>query len=135
MKKAIFSILAISFLFSQARVQAETAAQGSLPDRYKKWLTEEAVYIITPREREVFLKLKTDRERDLFSEAFWKHRNPTPGAAENSFKTEHYRRLNYANTYYGRSSPKPGWQTDRGRTYIILGEPRHIERFTGESKI
>jgi GWxTD domain-containing protein len=81
------------------------------------------------------MKLKTDRERDLFSEAFWKHRNPTRGAAENSFKTEHYRRLNYANTYYGRSSPKPGWQTDRGRTYIILGEPRDIERFTGGAEI
>jgi len=134
-KKAIFFILAISFLFSLARVQAETAAQGSLPDRYKKWLTEEVAYIITPREREVFLKLKTDRERDLFSEAFWKHRNPTPGAAENSFKTEHYRRLNYANTFYGRSSPKPGWQTDRGRIHIILGEPRDIKRFTGESEI
>lgn len=135
MKKAIFSILAIAFLLSMARVQAETATQGALPDRYKKWLTEEVVYIITPSEREVFLKLKTDRERDLLIDAFWKHRNPIPGAAENSFKTEHYRRLNYANTYYGRSSLKPGWQTDRGRTYIILGEPRDIERFTGESEI
>jgi GWxTD domain-containing protein len=135
MKKLIFSILAINFMLSQAWVQAETATQGALPDRYRKWLTEEVVYIITPSEREVFLKLKTDRERDLLIEAFWKHRQPTPGAAENSFKTEHYRRLNYANTYYGRSSPKPGWQTDRGRTYIILGEPRDIERFTGESEI
>ncbi len=135
MKKAIFSILAIAFLFSQARIQAETAAQSSLPDRYQKWLTEEVPYIIAPSEREVFLKLKTDRERDFFLEAFWKHRNPTPGAAENSFKTEHYRRLNYANTYYGRSSPRPGWQTDRGRIYIILGEPRNIERHIGEPEI
>ncbi len=135
MKKAIFSILAVCFLCSPARVQAETAVQSSLPERYLQWLNEEVIYIITPSEREVFLKLKTDRERDFFQEAFWKHRNPTPGAAENGFKTEHYRRLNYAKAYYGRSSPVPGWQTDRGRIYIILGEPRDIERFTGEAEI
>jgi len=135
MKKVIFPILVITFLLSLASVQAKTLPQVPPPDRYKEWLSEEVVYIITTSEREVFLKLKTDRERDLFIDAFWKHRNPTPGAAENSFKIEHYRRLNYANTYYGRSSSKPGWQTDRGRTHIILGEPRDIERFTGESEI
>jgi GWxTD domain-containing protein len=134
-KKTILSILAIIFLFCQAWAQSETAAQGPLPDRYKKWLTEDVVYIITPSEREVFLKLKTDRERDLLIEAFWKNRQPIPGAAENSFKREHYRRLNYANTYYGRSSQKPGWQTDRGRIYILLGEPRDIERFIMQSEI
>jgi len=135
MKKDFFPILVIAFLLFPASVQAKTPPQVSPPDRYKEWLREEVVYIITSSEREVFLKLKTDRERDLFIDAFWKHRNPTPGAAENSFKIEHYRRLNYANTYYGRSSIKPGWQTDRGRTFIILGEPRDIERFTGESEI
>jgi GWxTD domain-containing protein len=135
MKKTVPSILGIIFLLSLVSVPSRGAAQGPLPDRYKKWLSEEVVYIITRSEREVFLKLKTDRERDLFIEAFWKHRNPTPGAAENSFKTEHYRRLSYANTYYGRSTPRPGWQTDRGRIYIILGEPRDIERFTGEAEI
>ena len=50
-------------------------------------------------EREVFLKLQTDRERDLFIEAFWKQRDPTPGSDENEFKTEHFRRIAYANRY------------------------------------
>ena len=135
MKKATLSIMIITFLLSLVTVQSKISAQGALPDRYKKWLDEEVIYIITRSEREVFRKLKTDRERDLLIEAFWKHRNPTPGTTENSFKTEHYRRLSYANTYYGRSTPRPGWQTDRGRIYIILGEPRDIERFTGEAEI
>jgi len=98
-----------------------------LPERYKKWLDEEAIYIITPKEREVFLKLQTDKERDIFIEAFWKQRDPTPGTPANEFREEHYKRIQYANKFYGRSTPLPGWRTDRGRIYIILGEPKSIE--------
>src|SRR5512139_2641207 len=100
-----------------------------LPPVYKKWLEEEVVYIISPLERQVFDKLQTDRERDLFIEAFWRQRDPTPGTTENEFKTEHFRRINYANYYLGRQSPVPGWKTDRGRIYIILGEPNDIQHF------
>jgi GWxTD domain-containing protein len=100
-----------------------------LPPVYKKWLEEEVVYIISPLEKQVFAKLQTDRERDLFIEAFWRQRDPTPGTTENEFKTEHYRRLNYANYYLGRQAPVPGWKTDRGRIYIILGEPNDIQHF------
>jgi GWxTD domain-containing protein len=106
-----------------------------LPERFQKWLDEEVVWIMTSLERDVFLKLQTDRERDTFIEAFWKHRDPTPGTPENEFKTEHYRRLAYANRYYGRTAPIPGWKTDRGRVYIILGEPNDIQRFEGKAGI
>ncbi len=114
---------------------SQKASSKSLPEKYRKWLEEEVVYIITPIERDVFLQLKTDRERDLFIDAFWNHRNPTPGAPDNAFKTEHMRRLQYANTVLARGASRPGWMTDRGRIYILLGEPRDIERFVGESEI
>ncbi|MGA2533424.1 MAG: GWxTD domain-containing protein [Candidatus Aminicenantales bacterium] len=112
---------------------AATAAKPELPERYKQWLDEEVVYITTSTERDVFQKLTTDRERDLFIEAFWKHRDPTPDSAANEFKTEHYRRIAYANQYLGREAPVPGWKTDRGRMYIILGEPMEKQNFTGRS--
>src|SRR4030042_6856184 len=104
-----------------------------LPARYQQWLDEEVVYIISSLEREVFLKLLTDRERDLFIEAFWKHRDPTLSTPENEFKSEHYRRIQYANHFFGRQGPRPGWKTDRGRIYIILGEPNDIQRFEGKT--
>ena len=108
---------------------AGTQTRPALPARYQQWLTEEVPYIITSRERAVFLALQTDRERDVFIEAFWKQRDPTPETERNEFKEEHYRRLEYANTFYGRSSPLPGWKTDRGRIYIILGPPKNIESY------
>ena len=106
-----------------------------LPPRFQKWLEEEVVYIISPVEKEVFLQLQTDRERELFIEAFWNHRDPTPGTPKNEFREEHYQRVNYANRYLGRGVPKPGWKTDRGRMYIVLGEPRDIDRITGETEL
>jgi GWxTD domain-containing protein len=97
------------------------------PEPYRHWLEEEVAYIITPTERDVFRKLETDKERDIFIEAFWKHRDPTPGTPANEFKDEHYQRIKYANEYFGRGTPRPGWMTDMGRIYIILGPPRSSE--------
>lgn len=115
-----------------AKGDASKAApsQAVLPERYRRWLDEEVVYIIAKREREVFLQLQTDRERDIFIEAFWKHRDPTPGTPRNEFEEEHRRRLDHANKVYGRSTPQPGWKTDRGRIYILLGPPKSIEQYS-----
>ncbi|MDP2916064.1 MAG: GWxTD domain-containing protein [Candidatus Aminicenantes bacterium] len=124
----IAAAVALAFLAGDVRAQ-----KTALPAVYKKWLDEEVVHIITPLERDVFLKLQTDRERDSFVEAFWKHRDPTPYSPENEFKAEHYRRINYVNKYYGRTSPMPGWRSDRGRVYIILGEPNDIQKFDNEA--
>jgi GWxTD domain-containing protein len=130
----LFPVLLASFLFTPAASAIQKAQKPKLPESYKKWLEEEVVYIIARMERDVFLKLQTDRERDLFIEAFWKQRDPTPGDTENEFKTEHFRRIAYANRYLGRDAPRPGWQTDRGRIYIILGAPRDIQRYEGKGQ-
>ncbi len=128
-------LLFLIILLTITPLQAEKKSPKDLPEKYRKWLEEDVVYIISNTEKEVFLQLETDKERELFIEAFWKHRDPTPGTPENEFKNEHYRRISYANYHFGRGVPKPGWRTDRGRIYIILGEPRDIERFSGESHI
>lgn len=126
-RKTILAVF-ILFFFTVSLMAAEKKSVKDLPERHKKWLEEEVVYIILPVEKDVFLQLETDREREMFIEAFWKHRDPTQGTPLNEFKDEHYRRIQYANYNYGRATPKPGWKTDRGRTYIVLGEPRDIER-------
>jgi len=120
------SFLLIGFLCLSA-LSGQEKLKPKLPEQYRLWLEEEIVYIITPKERDVFRKLETDKERDIFIEAFWKHRDPTLGTPQNEFKDEHYQRIKYANEYFGRGSPRPGWMTDQGRIHIILGPPRNIE--------
>jgi GWxTD domain-containing protein len=115
---------------------ANTDALTAIPSaQYRKWLEEEVVYIISPTERKVFLQLGSDAERDRFITAFWKHRDPTPGTAENEFKDEHYKRLARANYVYGRSAPMPGWRTDRGRITIILGEPMNVVHYDNHPEL
>jgi len=116
-------------------LSAAAAQRTKLPEPYAKWLEEEVVAIISPAEREVFLKLQNDRERDLFIEAFWKQRDPTPGSPTNEFKDEHARRLAHADRVLGRETIRPGRRTDRGRMYIILGEPQEVQRFEGRSGV
>jgi len=100
--------------------QTEPAA-GSLGPAYAKWLNEDVVYIVSPKERDTFLKLRTDKERDLFIGTFWKQRDPTQSTPENEFKIEHERRLAFANEHYAEGAV-PGWKTESGRTYIIFGD-------------
>lgn len=125
----------IPFFLTALVLTGFSADKQKLPERYQKWLDEEVVYIITSVEKDVFLKLRTDRERDLFIEAFWNHRDPTPSSPTNEFKTEHFRRIAYANQQLGREGAVPGWKTDRGRMYILLGEPQEIQRYAGKSGI
>ena len=92
---------------------------------YKQWLNEDVVYIISPEERNAFLQLATNEEREQFIEQFWLRRSTNPDLPDNEFKEEHYRRIAYANEHY--ASGIPGWKTDRGRMYIMWGPPDEIE--------
>ena len=92
---------------------------------YEKWLNEDVVYIVTGEEREAWSHLATDQQRELFVQRFWSRRDPTPGTLANEFQEEHYRRIAYANARYATTAP--GWQTDRGRIYIVYGPPDEVE--------
>jgi len=116
-------------VYGQSRPRSQKELLRALPEKYRKWLEEEVVYIISQKEREVFLRLENDRQRDIFIEAFWKQRDPNPNTPENEFKTEHYRRLEYANKHFGKESPGPGWRSDMGKIYIMLGEPQSTEKY------
>lgn len=111
---------------SQRKQEQEEAA-----DYYRKWLEEDVVYIITQEERDVFLKLQTDAERDRFIEEFWRRRDRDSTPSINEFKEEHYRRIQYANEHF--TAGIPGWKTDRGRVYIKFGPPDDIQDYPAGS--
>jgi GWxTD domain-containing protein len=110
-------------------------SRSSLPEGYKKWLQQDVAYIITKEERKAFLDLGADADRDQFIEHFWAIRNPTPGSPDNVYRTEHYRRIAYANQFFGHISHSEGWRTDMGRMYITLGEPAQRQKLLGLQKI
>jgi GWxTD domain-containing protein len=96
-----------------------------LDSSYRQWLNEDVTYIISPDERNAFLQLDTNEEREQFIEQFWLRRSSNPDLPDNDFKEEHYRRIAYANEHY--ASGIPGWKTDRGRMYIMWGPADEVE--------
>jgi GWxTD domain-containing protein len=144
-RSAIFSLLflaiAVPVLPAQDAQDPHAAPNPQKPDKeqrrkikkslkeldtpYKQWLNEDAVYIISPEERQAFLQLETNEEREQFIEQFWLRRSSNPDLPDNEFKEEHYRRIAYANEHF--ASGIPGWKTDRGRMYIMWGPADEVE--------
>jgi GWxTD domain-containing protein len=146
LRRPLLLIFSFSFLWTPASSAQETSgahgSSASAPDKkaekkrqkqrdqelgpaYGTWLRDEVPYIITDEERQAFLSLSTNEEREQFIEQFWDRRNPDPESPANAFREEHYRRLAYADEHF--ASGIPGRKTDRGRIYIIWGPPDEIE--------
>lgn len=101
-----------------------------LAPQYQEWWRL-VTYLIKDGERDVFLHLPSDRDRNVFIDAFWKPRDPTPGTPQNEFKEEHFKRFQEANRLFRFGAGREGWLTDRGRIYIILGPPINRTYFAG----
>lgn len=119
MRKYFFLAFILIFL------AAPSLAQDKLSQGHKDWL-ELVSPIITKIEKDVFLKLKTELERDKFIRLFWKKRDPLPDTQENEFYKEYMARIRFADMNFGRGAVKKGSQTERGYFYLLLGPP--IER-------
>ena len=138
-KRSLPLALLLAGLPVMAPAAQEELSRGERIERlredHRTWLEEEVVYIITDREEDVFLSLETLEERNRFIEVFWDKRDPYPATLENEFKDEHYSRIEYANKFLGRDTFRAGWRTDRGRYYILLGEPRERHSFDGYNEV
>lgn len=96
--------------------------EEDLGPTYREWL-QLVAYLIHPKEKEVFMTLASDMDRDVFIKAFWRQRDPTPGTTENEYYDEMKKRFLYVAKEFKKGSPRAGWMTDMGRIYMVLGAP------------
>ncbi len=68
----------------------------------------------------------TAEEREKLN-AFWEKKDPTPNTEFNELKAEFYQRIDYTYEHF-TSRGTPGFETDRGRIYILYGPPNNIDR-------
>lgn len=87
-------------------------------------------YIATIEENRRLRKASIQDRTRLFKE-FWKKRDPDRSTEENELMQEYYFRVEYANENF--STHRSGWESDRGRIYILYGEPTQIERHPFEA--
>ena len=108
--------------------------EEKISQEHKEWL-ELVSPIITKVERDIFLALKTDEERNRFIQIFWKQRDPLPDTNENEFYQEYMSRVQFADAHFGHETSKKGSQTERGLFYLLLGPPLERTSYTTHSQL
>lgn len=96
----------------------------SMPEEELDQKIAQVLYIATPEERNISQNMNNLDGKRLFLFKFWYSRE---GSVNEGLKDEYYSRVKYADENFGFSNRK-GWQSDRGRVYIMYGEPSQIDR-------
>lgn len=101
-------------------------SEEELDDLYKK-----SRYIATNQEQDRYDALTTIDGKREFLYNFWKARDENPSDDYNQSYTSYLKRVEECNLRF-RAMSKEGWMTDRGRVYLIYGEPSEIERYPNQ---
>lgn len=119
-KTRVFVACAIAAIMS-------VSAFAQLTAEYREWADGPVKSIMTPEETAKWKQVRTDDQAKAFVDLFWARRDPTPATAENEFRQEFDRRVEYADLQFSQARRK-GSLTDRGRVFIVLGPPYKVAR-------
>lgn len=117
--------LLVLFLIALLTVQCGLSRRPNLDPESEEFY-QRARHLFTKNERKIFKNLGNAERRHEFIRYFWEIRDPNPLTEENEFKEEIENRFEYV-SHYLREAGRPGWETDRGRIYMILGPPDQID--------
>ncbi len=101
-------------------------ADAGKPDPLEEWGQGPVRYLMTRAEYKEWKKLKNPSDRVDFIRNFWRRRDPDLRTPENEARARFWRRVADANRQF-EFGGMPGWKTDRGKMYILLGPPEDID--------
>jgi len=108
-----------------------TDEYGSMTEEEIDREFETVKYIALPKEKDEYSGLKTLEAKKTFMVNFWRNRDLDDDPTQNIYKDRYKNYLRYVNQNY-RTGQKEGWKTDRGRVYLMYGQPDEIERHPNE---
>ena len=112
----------------ERRVAPHPAPAGSDYDAPTElWREGPVRYLLSKEEEDAYRALSTEEERATFIRKFWASRDPNASTPDNEYRSQFYARVGEANILF-TDSPRPGWKTDRGKIYILLGPPDDLEQ-------
>ncbi len=89
---------------------------ATLSEKHRQFLLD-VEPILTDTERDTFLRLESDPQRDAFIDDFWRRRDSVRGTTNHAAHDEYYAQLDFVRDTFGQTS------SDRGRIYLIHGPP------------
>ena len=104
---------------------------GSMSEEELDDIFDKAKYIATSSEIDRYNKLSNEDGKRQYMNDFWKARDQYSDTPQNEFFLSYFQRVEVANARYNTLS-RQGWKTDRGRVYMMYGEPTEIERYPSQ---
>lgn len=92
-----------------------------------------AKYLVTKDEIKLYAQLKADDGKREFLTKLWSAVEAGRGDYAPIKRSEYLRRAEAATKNFSASG-KVGWRSDRGRVYMLYGEPDQIEQFPSEAE-
>ncbi len=105
---------------------------GAMSEEEIDDLFDKSKYVATVPEIDRFEALSTEDAKREFIFTFWKARDEDPSDERNENYLSYTKRVNESDTRFSALGKK-GWKTDRGRVYIVYGEPSEIQRYPNET--
>lgn len=113
------SLLSALFCLETAAAAEKADPAANLQPRHREFL-EEAAPLLSDKEREAFIGLPRDYQRDAFIRRFWDVRDPEPKTGRNELREQWIERLEMARERLG------GTTGDRARVLLLAGPPRAV---------
>ncbi len=92
---------------------------------------QHAKYIASHNEINQYKALDSLNAKREFLFRFWNNRDTDPSTPQNEFKIEYMKRLDYVNNNF-TTRIKAGYLSDKGRVYLLYGEPDQKDYFPSE---
>jgi len=122
----VLLFLALLLLFFAPSPVTGATSDGINFDRPSKdWYQGPVRYIISRQEVKAYKALETTAERATFIDWFWQRRDVDPSTPGNEFRERFERRV-FECTRKFTFTTMPGWKTDMGKIYILIGAPDEI---------
>jgi Ca-activated chloride channel family protein len=101
---------------------------AKLGDTYREFLID-VTAIISDAEKDAFLRLENDPQRDVFIDDFWHRRDKLAGTTNSSFRKDFYERLDFVKEHFEHTG------SDRARVYLIFGPPADVTKISCPSRL
>jgi GWxTD domain-containing protein len=119
----------LALFFVSGEVRAAGLNEINLDKPAKDWYQGPVRYIMTSQEVKAYKALETEVDRQNFIDWFWKRRDFNPTTPENEYRGRFEQRVFDTMRMFG-DTVKPGWKTDMGKIYIVVGPPDEINKDT-----
>jgi GWxTD domain-containing protein len=106
---------------------------GAMSDEEIDDLFAKSSYIATVQEKDQYKSLSTVEAKREFIYKFWKARDENTSNPKGSYQN-YMKRINESNDRFSAMG-KEGWKTDRGRVFLVYGEPSEIQRYPNQTDV